>query len=91
MLLLKLGILYAAPVHLDERVARHTASIYRILQSYNEMLDYGASGSLGTKFLDGKRLTQGKFEISNIPSYDEIMTNGVGHYLADMPENYKGK
>lgn len=86
----ELGVLYAAPVHLDERVARHTLSIIEILNAYNEELLYGDLGSLGN-FLDGKRLSEGQFKISNIPSYDEIMTNGVGHYLADMPEGYNGK
>ena len=86
----ELGILYAAPVHIDERVARHTLSIVEILNAYNEELSYGDLGSLGN-FLDGKRLTEGTFAIKNIPTYDEIMTNGVGYYLADMPANYKGK
>ena len=51
-------------------------------------LSYGQYGDLGT-FLNGRRLTQGSFAIKNIPSYEEIMTNGVGYYLADQPENYK--
>ena len=84
----QLGIIYAAPVPIAERVARHTLTICEILNAYNEELSYGQYGDLGT-FLNGRRLTQGSFAIKNIPSYEEIMTNGVGYYLADQPENYK--
>lgn len=64
----ELGLLFAKPVHLDERVARHVASIVAIVDSYNDGL---GSGELG------------EFVVTNIPSYDEIMINGVGHYLLD--------
>lgn len=84
----QLGIIYGAPVSLTERVARHTLTICEILNAYNEEYSYGEFGSLGT-FLDGRRLNEGTFAISNIPSYENIMTKGVGHYLADQPENYK--
>ena len=84
----ELGIIYAAPVSLTERVARHTLTICEILNAYNEEYSYGQYGSLAT-FLDGRRLTQGMFSISNIPTYEEIMDKGVGYYLADQPADYK--
>lgn len=84
----QLGIIYAAPVSITERVARHTLTIVEILNAYNEEYFYGEYGSLGT-FLDGKRLNEGTFAISNIPDYYEIMEKGVGYYLADQPANYK--
>lgn len=80
----ELGIIYGKPVHLTERVARHTLTICEILNAYNEEYSYGQAGSLGT-FLDGKRLNEGTFAISNIPDYYDIMKNGVGYYLADAP------
>jgi hypothetical protein len=84
----ELGIIYAAPVSLTERVARHTLTICEILNAYNEEYSYGAAGALGT-FLEGRRLNQGTFAIKNIPDYYEIMEKGVGYYLADQPKDYK--
>lgn len=62
----ELGLLFAAPVHINERVARHAASIMAILKGFN---DSAASAEKGT------------FVINNVPTYDEIIQNGVGHYL----------
>jgi hypothetical protein len=84
----ELGIIYAKPVSLTERVARHTLTICEILNAYNEEYSYGQHGSLAN-FLDGRRLNEGMFSISNIPSYDEIMEKGVGYYLADQPKDYR--
>ncbi len=64
----KLGVLYAAPVDINERVARHTLSILSILQAYNDI--YG-DGELG------------KFIINHVPDYEDIINNGIGHYLLD--------
>ncbi len=64
----KLGVLYAAPVHINERVARHSLSILSILEAYNDI--YG-NGELG------------KFIVNNIPEYEDIMSNGIGYYLLD--------
>ncbi len=64
----KLGVLYAAPVHINERVARHSLSILSILEAYNDI--YG-NGELG------------KFIVNNIPEYEDIMNNGIGYYLLD--------
>ena len=67
----ELGLLYAAPVNIKERVARHTLSILSIINAYN---DEGKT-RLGE--------TTGSFELENIPSYVEIYDNGVGYYLHD--------
>lgn len=90
----ELGVLYAPPVHINERVARHTFSILSIIESYNDKI------TSYTKSLDKatdagnyeevygkipaewkKYLQLGKLEISNMPNYNEIMENGVGKYL----------
>lgn len=63
-----LGLLYAAPTDLSERVARHTASIMQIIESYNSIYNPGN--------LEGASLL-----ISNMPSYEDIIANGVGTYL----------
>lgn len=75
-------IIYGAPVSLTERVARHTLTIQSIIEAYNEELGYGEAGAFGS-FLNGRRLTEGEFSVSNIPSYEEILANGIGRYLAD--------
>ncbi|HKM29315.1 MAG TPA: succinylglutamate desuccinylase/aspartoacylase family protein [Bacilli bacterium] len=64
----ELGVLYAAPVHINERVARHALVIASILSAYNDI--YGA-GELGD------------FIVNNIPDYENIIANGVGYYLLD--------
>lgn len=62
----ELGLLYAPPVNITERVARHTFSILALIDAYNT--------KLGANEL-------GEFIVTNIPSYSDIMTNGIGHYL----------
>lgn len=64
----ELGLLFAAPVTLDERVARHTETIVQLVRSYNFI--YNRSDVEGQSII-----------IKNIPTYDAIMTNGVGKYL----------
>lgn len=71
----ELGLLYAAPVHINERVARHACAILSIIGSYNAAFQRG-------DFNDRPELTGlGELKISKIPSYTEIMENGVGKYL----------
>jgi len=72
----ELGLLYAAPVHIDERVARHTLSIVSILNAYNNDSAYGNSE-------DGL----GKLVFNGLPRYDDIIENGVGYYLLDSQRN----
>ncbi|MFA5719894.1 MAG: hypothetical protein WC939_02395 [Acholeplasmataceae bacterium] len=62
----ELGLLFAKPVHINERVARHTATIMAILKGFND-------NPISTE--------KGKFEINNVPNYDDIINNGVGFYL----------
>lgn len=64
----ELGVLYAAPVHLNERVARHVLSILSILNAYNDI--YGSN-------------ERGKFIVNDIPTYENIINNGIGYYLLD--------
>ncbi len=64
----QLKILYASPVNISERVARHTAAILQIITSYNSIFNQANE--------EGKSLL-----VSNIPSYDNIMLHGVGKYL----------
>lgn len=64
----ELGLLFAAPVHINERVARHTASIMAILKGFNET---------------AMAVEKGTFVINNVPSYNNIIQNGVGYYLLD--------
>lgn len=70
----KLGITYVDydenGVHLNERVARHVETIMTIVDVYNN-ITYGYSWRD-----EGVGLI-----INNMPSYDEINTNGIGTYL----------
>ena len=79
---------YAEPLSVTEGVARHIITINELLNAYNEELSYGDGGIFG-RILNGKRLVEGMFTVHNIPSYDEIIENGVGYYLADQPEDYQ--
>lgn len=76
----ELGLLYAAPVHINERVARHVCSISTIIESYNFYVNQYTSNpnSYNTRYCD---TALGMLEISNIPTYDELIQNGVGKYL----------
>ena len=68
------NVIYAAPCDISIRVARHVYSIMSIINAYNKVYNslYGLPD-------DVKDL--GKLEVSGIPSYEEIVTNGVGSYL----------
>ena len=68
----QLGLLYAAPVHINERVARHTITVTSIVNAFNNS---------GTTRL-GENV--GQLVINNVPSYVEIYDNGVGYYLHDV-------
>lgn len=64
----ELGLLFATPVHLNERVARHATTILALIDGYN--------------FLYNRNNEEGKsLIVNNIPSFVEITTNGVGNYL----------
>lgn len=80
----ELGVLYASPVHINERVGRHVCSISTIVEAFNSKIDsYTKLQSQGKQVPEEwqKYLELGKLEISNIPSYDELLENGVGKYL----------
>ena len=69
----ELGLLYAPPVHIDERVARHTLTIVELINAYNDI--YNKDNLPGESLL-----------ISGIPSYQDILNNGVGNYLHAIDE-----
>lgn len=62
----QLGLLYASPTNINERVARHTFTIMALIDGYNKKMKTNELGEL---------------IITNIPSYNDILTNGIGHYL----------
>lgn len=64
----QLGLLYADPVPLNVRVARHTLSILSIIEAYNSNFGLDELGEL---------------TISNMPSYSDLVNNGIGKYLLD--------
>ncbi len=81
----KLGLLYAPPVHINERVGRHILAVKTIIESFNaiwanraDYTGYGINTSL-TNMEEPVKL--GTLEISNIPTYEAIMEFGVGKYL----------
>lgn len=67
----QLGLLFAPPVHINERVARHTLTIVEIVNAYNTL--YNPKGE------ENKSLI-----ISAIPSYNDIISNGIGYYLHEL-------
>ena len=83
-------LLYARPVSLDERVARHSYTIQSIIESFNDE-EFGAgcrsrvvsvtarNDQIGT---GGEYL--GKLIISGMPEYVDYINNGVGYYLKDL-------
>ena len=79
----KLGteLVYGDPLHLSERVARQLLTVDRILFYYNLELTYGEE-SMFTTFLDGRRIEEGEFVYSNIPSFKEAKKD-IGQFLAD--------
>lgn len=78
----KEGLLYARPVAIRERVARHTESVTSIIEGYN-LEGVSRSKFTYTKMTDvpqgGVKL--GEFKMTNIPVYEDLMENGVQGYL----------
>ena len=80
-------LLYARPVSLDERVARHALTIECIINAYNKK---GVSRTVvqtaeSRQDQVGKGGdTLGKLIIKNMPEYVDYIDNGVGYYLKDL-------
>ena len=78
-------LLYARPVSLDERVARHAYTIQSIIEAYNEI---GKSRFVNVTQRDGQKgvggEVLGKLIISGMPEYVDYIDNGVGYYLKDL-------
>lgn len=76
-------LIYGRPCSIDERVARHTLSIMSIVDGFNKI---GVTRTVQTTKRDNVGVggvTVGELKISNIPTYENIYTNGVGKYLLD--------
>ncbi len=73
------GLLYAPPVHIDERAARHVCCVDVLAQAFNNASGLTRESYDGTSIVDYSVL--GDFSIS-MPSYMDIYTNGAGYYLA---------
>ncbi len=67
-------VICGEPCDISVRVARHAYAIMEIISMYNELYDDYDSIPQATKDL-------GKLEVNGIPSYDEIVENGIGYYL----------
>ena len=67
-------VIAAEPCDISVRVARHVYSILEIINGYNKL--YTTVNGLPDEVVD-----LGKLEVSGIPSYDEIVENGIGYYL----------
>ena len=68
------NVIYAAPCDISVRVARHVYAIMEIINGYNKIYN-----SIVDLPQDVKDL--GKLEVEGIPSYEEIIENGIGKYL----------
>lgn len=68
------NVIYAAPCDISIRVARHVYAIMEIINAYNKV--YNTIDDIPQDVKD-----LGKLEIDGIPSYDEIIENGIGSYL----------
>ncbi len=80
-------LLYARPVSLDERVARHALTIDCIINAYNKKCLSRQIQVIADKYEDligtgGEYL--GKLIIKNMPEYVDYIDNGVGYYLKDL-------
>ncbi|MDD4212454.1 MAG: succinylglutamate desuccinylase [Bacilli bacterium] len=64
----ELGLLEANPTTIHERVARHMATIMQIVTSYNAIYNPGS--------IPGQSLI-----LNNMPSYNDVMDQGIGKYL----------
>ena len=67
-------VIWGEPCDISIRVARHVYAIMEIINGYNKL--YNKIESIPQ---DVKKL--GQLKLEGIPSYDEIIENGVGHYL----------
>lgn len=67
----QLGLLFAPPVHINERVARHTLTIVEIVNAYNTL--YNPKNDQNKSLI-----------FSGVPSYNNIMENGIGFYLNEI-------
>lgn len=76
----ELGLLFAPPVHINERVGRHTATISAIVNGYNKLMDQNGRRDGLTQ----DEIKELQFSLSNIPTYNEVLTNGVGNYLLEV-------
>lgn len=74
-------LVYGAPVHLNERVARQLLTVDSILYWYNQEFTFGEDNFFNT-FLDGRRLAEGEFVYSNIPSFKDAKKD-IGQFLAE--------
>lgn len=82
------GLLYARPVSINERVARHVLSVESIIEAFNESgyTRNTKSESSVNKLTDDLKQSSvyvGEFRLSGVPEYVNIIDNGVGYYLAD--------
>lgn len=64
----QLGLLEASPTTISERVARHMAAIIQLVDSYNAIYN-------------GANVPNASLILKNMPSYNDVMTNGIGKYL----------
>ena len=67
-------VICGEPCDISVRVARHVCAILEIINGYNKL--YNSFDELPQDVKD-----LGKLEVSGIPSYDEIIENGIGKYL----------
>ena len=80
-------LLYARPVSLDERVARHSFTIMSIIEGFNKKADCRSRLVTVTARADqqgkgGEYL--GELIITGMPKYVDYINNGVGYYLKDL-------
>ena len=68
-------VIYGEPCDISIRVARHIYAIMTIINEYNSVCDKAATG------LPEEVRALGTIDVSGVPSYDDIVENGVGHYL----------
>ncbi len=69
------NLLYAAPVHINERVARHVCSVKSLALAFND------DGGKERATADGNQRILGELLFST-PSYSDLITSGVSNYLA---------
>ena len=67
-------VICGEPCDISIRVARHVYSILEIINAYNKYYDTVVG-------LPDEVRELGKIEVSGVPSYDEIVENGLGYYL----------